>query len=69
MLGEGLEAVHWASILSTVADSATLERAEAALASSWVAHDEVPAQIRMQMSIAVGELVANVVEHGVPQKF
>lgn len=56
--------MSWAVILSTVADSATLEKAEAALAASFSTHDTVPPQICMQMSIAVGELVANVVEHG-----
>lgn len=59
-----MNGVAWASILSTVADSGALERAQAALDAAWVANDEVPAVIRMQMSIAVGEIVANVVEHG-----
>ena len=58
------EAVAWVSILSAVADPAVLERAESALAGAWAANDEVPGEIRLQMSIAVGEIVANIVEHG-----
>ena len=54
----------WVSILSAVADPAVLERAESALAGAWAANDEVPGEIRLQMSIAVGEIVANIVEHG-----
>ena len=54
----------WVSILSAVADAAVLDRVESALTDAWVENGDVPNEIRLQMSIAVGEIVANIVEHG-----
>ena len=43
--------------------AATIDDAHATLRHCWSAHNHVPGHIRMQLGIAVAELVANIVEH------
>jgi serine/threonine-protein kinase RsbW len=43
--------------------AATVDDADATLRHCWSAHNHVPGHIRMQLGIAVAELVANIVEH------
>ncbi len=43
--------------------AATVDDAHATLRHCWSANNHVPAHIRMQLGIAVAEMVANIVEH------
>ena len=52
------------AILRTAAGPAAFDETAAALDRQWSLHDEVPNNIRVQLGIAVAEVVANIVEHG-----
>lgn len=54
----------WIAVLHTVAGPRALEETAAALDGQWSVHDEVPAATRLDLGIAVAEIVANTVEHG-----
>ena len=56
--------MDWVHLLHAVAGPRALAEADAALDQAWLIYPHVPAAIRMQMGIAVGEIVANIVEHG-----
>lgn len=42
----------------------TLGEVEAALSDFWSQHDDVPAQVQMEVTIAAAEIAANILEHG-----
>lgn len=50
-------------ILETVTGPHTLDEIQQTLDDMWAAHPEVPDDIRMQLTIAVAEIGANIVEH------
>ena len=56
--------MDWVHLLHTVAGPRALDEADAALEQAWFTYTRVPADVRIQMRIAVGEIVANIVEHG-----
>lgn len=51
-------------ILRTVAGPRAFEETAAALDRQWSLHDHIPDTICLQIGIAVGEILANIVEHG-----
>lgn len=46
------------------AAAASFEVIEHDLEQAWVRHPEVPESVRMQLAIAVAEVVGNSIEHG-----
>ena len=62
--GEGRSARGWVRVLGGVAGPQVLEEAEAALGREWAVHERVPRAVRIQLGIAVAEIVANTIEHG-----
>lgn len=50
-------------VLDTTTGSATLDEIGTMLTQMWSVHDHVPPSIRDQVSIAVGEIGANIIEH------
>ena len=54
----------WVALLRTVAGPRALEETATALDGQWSIHDEVPDAIRLDVGIALAEIVANIVEHG-----
>ena len=42
----------------------TLDDVQAALETFWSRHDQVPADVRMEVGIAAAEIAANIIEHG-----
>lgn len=46
------------------AGPSALDDVQTALDDFWSRHDEVPAEIRMEVGIAAAEIVANILEHG-----
>ena len=50
--------------LETVSGPDTLADIAAFLDEVWSTHDQVPDPVRMQVSIAAGEIGANIIEHG-----
>lgn len=52
-----------APILSTLARPAALDQIEHTVADLWKRHTYVPDHIRIQLRIAITEVVANIVEH------
>lgn len=50
-------------VLDTMTGSATLEEIGTMLTQMWSVHHHVPPSIRTQVSIAVGEIGANIIEH------
>lgn len=61
---KGDSGVVWMSALHAVAGPDVLEQTARALEFQWTQHRHVPQDIRVQVGIAVAELVANIVEHG-----
>ena len=62
--GDGTAAFGWFPVLRAVAGPQVLEETESALNREWAMHESVPAAIRVQLGIAVAEIVANTIEHG-----
>lgn len=58
---------HWdmtaAASLETVSGPGTLEEIAAELERTWSVHAHVPRNVRVQMTIAVSEIAANIIEH------
>lgn len=52
------------STLRALAEPALFDQTESALAHIWSQRPQVPAAIRQQVSIALGEVLGNIVEHG-----
>lgn len=52
-----------APILSTLARPAALSQIEQTIGDLWKSHTYVPDHIRIQLRIAITEIVANIVEH------
>ena len=52
-----------APILSTLAQRAALDQIEQTFVDLWKSHDNVPHHIRLQLGIAIAEIVANIIEH------
>jgi serine/threonine-protein kinase RsbW len=50
-------------VLDTTTGSATLDQIGTMLEDMWSVHDHVPSSVRTQVSIAVGEIGANIIEH------
>ena len=50
-----------APILSTLAHPAALDQIEQTFADLWKSHTHVPDHIRLQLRIAIAEIVANIV--------
>ena len=50
-------------VLDTTTGAATLEQIGTMLEQMWSVHDHVPAAVRTQVAIAVGEIGANIIEH------
>ena len=46
------------------AAAANIEAIERDLEQAWLRHPEVPAAVRLQLAIAVAEVVGNIIEHG-----
>lgn len=57
-------ALQWTCAFHAAAAPQAMDQAAAALQQHWAAHDNVPAHIRLQVGLAVAEIVANTVEHG-----
>ena len=64
LTGAGRSALGWVPVLRAVAGPQVLEETEAALTREWAIHERVPETIRIQLGIAVAEIVANTIEHG-----
>ena len=50
-------------VFETLARPGTLEEIRKTLATVWEAHCEVPQSVRLEMTIATGEIAANIIEH------
>jgi serine/threonine-protein kinase RsbW len=60
---DGVVVAFGSDVLDTVTGSATLEEIGTMLERMWSVHSHVPASVRTQVTIAVGEIGANIVEH------
>lgn len=54
--------------LTTSATPEALEEFDGLLAKTWLVNNHVPEAIRMQVSIAVGEIGANIIKYGAPAR-
>ena len=50
-------------VLDTMTGAETLDAVGAMLEQLWFSHDHVPDAVRTEMTIAVGEISANIIEH------
>ena len=60
---KGMPSSAGTGVLETVTSPATLDEIGTTLDRMWSAHSRVPASVRTQVSIAVGEIAANIIEH------
>ena len=50
--------------LNIAAGPRSLDDVQIALDTFWAGHERVPANVRIEVSIAAGEIAANILEHG-----
>ena len=60
---KGMPSSAGTGVLETVTSPATLDEIGTTLDRMWSAHSRVPASVRTQVSIAVGEIAATILEH------